>query len=283
MTPETPVSADRGDAERPDGPYALVAGLYVAVLLAPALVLALSRFVDGAAGLYVGFLVAVTGVTVVAGWGVARTPGLAVRLGGHPAVWLLAVLPFGWLGAAFAAHTLELDPPTLGVVLSFFGSVAGAFLGLILVGMSHSRHADAALADVDELAVWEARWPQRWRRVGGGVAVAAFAVSTVGLLAALAFESRWGRRLYYLLFVGVVGMNVWNSRTFRATDAGLVVERPLQRRLRPWADYAGYELTDDAILIRPTDWWRPTLRCDRADVDDVDAVVSALEATLARR
>jgi len=68
-----------------------------------------------------------------------------------------------------------------------------------------------------------------------------------------------------------------NSRTFRVTDAGLVVERPLQRRFRPWAAISGYTLTDDALVVQQSAWWRLSHRCDRADIDDVDAVVTALD------
>jgi hypothetical protein len=71
------------------------------------------------------------------------------------------------------------------------------------------------------------------RRIAGGVSVMAFTVSILGILAAFVFDSEWGWRLYYLLFVGVVLMNVLNPRTFRVTDTGLVVENPLQRQFRP--------------------------------------------------
>lgn len=74
-----------------------------------------------------------------------------------------------------------------------------------------------------------------------------------------------------------------NPQTFRVTDAGLVVERPLQRRLRPWSAFAGYTLTDDALVVHLTAWWRPDHRCDRADIEDVDAVVTALDDAVGAR
>lgn len=268
------------DAERPDGQYAFVAGIYVAVLLAPALVLAQSAIVDGAAALYVGFLVAVTIVTGVAGWIVARTPGLAVSLGRRDAVWLLVAVPFAWIGGAFGAVTVGLDPPGLAVVLGMVGTAGGALLGVLLVSMSRTRHANAALANAVERATWDARWPRRWRRIGGGVSVAAFALSTVGILSAYVFDVEWGWNLYHLVFVGAVLMNVVNPRTFRATDAGLVVERPLQRQFRPWSAYERFEFTDDALVVYPAAWWRPAHRCDLADVEDVDAARAALAEQL---
>lgn len=266
-------------AERPDGEYAFVAGLYVAALTAPALVLAVSRVVADAAILYISLLVAVTGVTAIAGWIVSRTPGLAVILGRHDAVWLLVVLPFGWFAGVFGGAALGVEPPDITAPLAVLGTAGGMLLGIILVAMSRTRHANAALEDAIELVEWEARWPRRWRRIAGGVSIMAFTASTLGILAAFVFDSEWGWRLYYLLFVGVVLMNVLNPRTFRVTDTGLVVEHPLQRQFRPWSAYTSYELSDGALVIRSAVWWRPSHRCDRDDISDVDAVQSALNET----
>ena len=68
MATHTEAALRQPKAERPNLEYAFVAGLYVACLVVPALVIALSRVFADAAILYVGFLVAVTGVTAVAGW-----------------------------------------------------------------------------------------------------------------------------------------------------------------------------------------------------------------------
>lgn len=74
-------------------------------------------------------------------------------------------------------------------------------------------------------------------------------------------------------------MNVLNPRTFRVTDAGLVVEYPLQRQSRPWSVYMSYELSDRALVIRSAAWWRSSHRCDRDDIADVEAVRFALNET----
>lgn len=72
-----------------------------------------------------------------------------------------------------------------------------------------------------------------------------------------------------------------NPRTFRVTDAGLVVERPLQRRFRPWAAISGYTLTDDVLVVQQSAWWRLSYRCGQANIYDVDAVVAALDDAIA--
>jgi MFS family permease len=283
MTTHTGVTSGRAAVGRPDGEYAFVAGLYAAALLAPALVLLLASVRSDAATLYVGFLLAVTGLTAIAGWVVSRIPGFASRLGRRDAVWLLVVLPFGWFAGAFGADAVHVDLPGVAVPLAVVCTAGGMLLGLMLVAMSRTRHADSVLERTTESAAWEARWPRRWRRVAAGVSVGAFAASAVGFVAAFGFGIEWGWRLYYLLFVGAVLMNVLNPRTFRVTDAGLVVENPLQRHFRPWSAFAGYELTDDALVIRSAARWRPDHRSDRADVEDVDAVVTALDEHLPRR
>ena len=165
------------NAERPDAQYALIAGLYVATLVVPAFVIALSRVVADAALLYIGFLVAVTGVTAVAGWATSLAPGFAVRLGQHDIVWLLVALPFGWFGGGFGADALHIDLPAVAIPLAVFATASGMLPGLILVAMSRTRYADAPIKGAIEFAEWEARLPRRWRNVAAGVMIGAFTAS----------------------------------------------------------------------------------------------------------
>lgn len=86
MAGQTKAVLNRTPAKRPDTQYALVAGLYAGPLLGPALVLAVSGVVSDAAILYITLLVAVAGITAVAGWLVSRTAGFAVVLGIYYAI-----------------------------------------------------------------------------------------------------------------------------------------------------------------------------------------------------
>jgi len=172
MATHTRAALRQANAERPDAEYALVAGLYVAALFTPVVMLGLARALADAAILYIGFLGAVTGITIVAGWAVSRTAGLAVSLGRRDATWLLVVVPFAWFVGVFgAAAVVGAEPPGIAVLLAMIATGGGLFLGLILTTMSRTRHAAAALEGSDDLAQWEARWPPRWRRVSVGVAV----------------------------------------------------------------------------------------------------------------
>ena len=65
----------------PDSSYAVAAGLYVAVVVAPVVVLGLSSVTSSAAVLYLSLLGAVAGVAAIAGWGVSQSRGLAVTIG----------------------------------------------------------------------------------------------------------------------------------------------------------------------------------------------------------
>lgn len=278
MATHSTAQPDRRDAERPDAAYALVAGLYVAALLAPAVVAALSAITSNAAALYVGLLGAATGVAVAAGWLVSRIPGLAVDLGRRGASRLLVVVPFVWTAVAFVAlAAVGVDIPAAVSLLGIVSAVGGAFLGTTLLAMSRTRHAAVELAAAAELVRWEARWPPRWRRASVGAAVVGVVGGVAGVIARLALGWEWAGSLYYLLFLWTPFAGLATPRTFRATETGLVVERPLQRRFRPWSAFENYELAEGALLVRPAARWRPTHRCDRADVAELDAVLAALE------
>lgn len=261
----------------PDVSYALVAGLYVGLLLTPGVVAGLARVTDDAGVLYVGFLVSVAVLAGVAGWAVRRVPGLAVGLGRTDAVWGLTALPVVWSVGVFGTLSLATGLPTATVPAVLVGVAGGTLLGLVLVVMSRNRHASVALEGTTDLVTWEARWPERWRRFATVVLVVTFGLAAAGFLASFVFGREWGWSLYNAMFLGVPFMNLLNTRTFRATDAGLLVGYPGARRFRPWSEYDGVEGSRRSLVVRSAAPWRPAHRCDTADIDDVGAVVTALE------
>jgi len=215
MATRTGTAVDLPTAEPPDAPYAIVAGLYVAALLAPAVVLALSAFVTDAGLLYISVLATGTVLTVLAGWGVSRTAGIAVSLGRHTATRLLAVLPFAWGGGIVALTAIWGNPPGIAVLLATLGAIGGMFLGLILTGMSRNRYAAAVLTDAEEIAQWEARWPRRWRRVAVGGAVVTSIASLAGLVAQFAFDVDWAGSFYAIWVVWAPAAGAANSHVPR--------------------------------------------------------------------
>jgi hypothetical protein len=283
MATQAQPTGGRTSVDRPDISYSIVAGLYGGVLLVPLVALVLARVVTEAAVLYVCSLVVVACLIVSVGWAVSRIRGLAVELGRRDAAWLLGVLPFGWAGGLFGATSLGLSLPAIAVPLAILGTGGGALFGIMLVSMSRTRHADAALERATRSAEWEARYPKRWRHVALVVALGLVALGVVQFVARslLGLDTGWG--FYYLFYFWVPLVVPANPRTFRVTTAGLVVERPLQRGFQPWSGFTGYELTDDALVIRSAAWWRPAARCDTADIEDIDSVVAALDECLPRR
>ncbi|MCO8244791.1 MULTISPECIES: hypothetical protein [unclassified Haladaptatus] len=284
MATRTESRIDRPNGERPDTLYAFVAGLYVAILLTPIPVLGVSTVTADGGILYVSYLCSITVFAAIAGWLISHTDGLAVRLGRHDMIWLLGTVPFlPFLGVFAVAAGIGATPPGIAVVLAIVTMAGGIFTGLPLVTMSRNRYSTAALADSTEIIEWEARWPKRWRWFSVGAMGIAIIGGTAGIIAQVVFGVDWGGDLYLLLAVWAPLAGMTNPRTFRITDVGLAVERPLQHRVRPWTAYASYTITDEALVIHPTTWWRSKLRCDRSDIDDINGAIAALDAVLADR
>ncbi|MDQ2049960.1 hypothetical protein RBH26_05635 [Natronolimnohabitans sp. A-GB9] len=72
-----------------------------------------------------------------------------------------------------------------------------------------------------------------------------------------------------------------NPPTFRAHQAGLVFERPYERRLLPWAAIEDVRLTADELVLE-RDGLRFDIRCDRSAIDDPEAVLETIERTRKR-
>lgn len=285
MATQTGAALGQPTADYPDPSYAIAAGFYAAALLTPAVVLILSSALSGAAVLYLSFLGVVASIAIIAGWSVSRIRGLAVSLGGSTAVRLLAVLPAVWLIGVFGSSAVGWEVPDIAVPLAMVGTAGGCFLGLVLIALSRSRYATAVLADSEEFAQWEARWPRRWRYLSVAGMVVAMVVGGVGIIIQFVFGVDWAGSLYYLLFIWTPLAGATNPRMFRVTAAGLAVERSPLRRLRPWSAFKDYTLTTDALIIRTNAWWRPAYRSDREDIDEdeLDTVVVSLDELLTSR
>ncbi|WP_266083330.1 hypothetical protein [Haladaptatus caseinilyticus] len=281
MATRTESRGDLSNGERPDTLYAFVAGLYVAILLTPIAILGISTVSADGATLYVSFLVSVTLLGIIAGWLISHTPGLAVRLGRHNMIWLLVAVPFIPFVGVFAAAGIGISPPSIAVVLAMVTMIGGMFTGLPLVTMSRNRYTTAALAGTTEITAWEGRWPQRWRWIAIGTMIIAIIGGSAGIIAQVVFGVEWAGDLYLLMVLWAPLAGAANPRTFRVTDAGLVVDRPMLHRFRPWTGLTGYSLSDEALVIHRKGWWRQNLRCDRDDIEDVDAVTAALDTVIA--
>lgn len=283
MATGSAAESDPSSVSSVDPEYAFVGGLYLAALLTPVTTLLVSTVVSSAALLYIGFLAIWVASTIVGGWTIAQVDDLALRIGEKDRYWLLAVIPFIAFVGTFVSLALGDWLPRAAVPLAMITMITGVLFGFPFVLMSQNRHATAVLGDATEYVQWEARWPSRWRRFSTGALILSMVSVTVAVVAQFAFDADWGTYFYLFAFLWTPLASTSNPRTFRVTDAGLVVERPLHRRLLPRDALGGYSLTDDALVLIPTAWWRPKMRSDPDDVEDLDAVVSALEEAFSRR
>jgi hypothetical protein len=282
--------------EQLDGRFGLVAGLYVAALLSPALLLIVVPWLGLASWpVALGLLGAVGAVlTATVAWIVSRQSELVAWF---DSAWIavlvpaVGVLPMGlylfhfFLFVAFAVTDLQADTAAnLVGFIGFFLGIVATSLGEYLVLMGRTQLANATVDDTDVAVEWTAGWPRRARLwfMAGTLAV-------IGLLAGLAFWRLGWRAVTTVLPFGtvlvIVLRSMFSERTYRATSVGLEQRREgrwfVSRRLIPWSRFDGFSVIDDAIVLHRA-LPHIDVRCRRYLIDD-EAVVAALEDHLDRR
>lgn len=279
MSPSTLQAADLTPARRSDPVFGVAAGVYLALLLSPAVLIAVSvaGWSDPAL-LYGTFLATGVGALALAGLVFSRRPGLVPRLGSSRLAWLPAVL--GVVVAAGALVTFEYGGgiSVIGVFFGLFATLCGCLLG----ALARSRYASAVLAGAAEQLSFDAGWPAGPRNRLYAVAGVVAGLSAIGWLAGVVAGFDWFVTLCQMGFsLGLVTSVVGRSRTYRVTSAGLAVDEPLRTRLVPWAAFEGWVRTDDAIEVRRP--WRVDVRLAVDDLEDPDAVADVLARHLPSR
>ena len=282
--------------EQLDGRFGLVAGLYVAALLSPALLLIVIPWLGLSSWpIALGSLGVVGAVlTATVAWIVSQQSELVAWF---DSAWIavlvpaVGVLPMGlylfhfFLFVAFAVTDLQADTAAnLVGFIGFFLGIVATSLGEYLVLMARTQLANATVDDTDVAVEWTAGWPRRarlWLMVG--------ILTVIGLLVGLAFWRLGWRAVTTVLPLGTVLVVVLRSmvseRTYRATSVGLEQRREgrwfVSRRLIPWSRFDGFSVTDDAIVLHRA-LPHTDVRCRSYLIDD-EAVVAALEDHLDRR
>jgi hypothetical protein len=281
--------SDGSDANRrTDGVFGFVAGLSAAALVAPAIAIWVALRVSAdPAVLYFVLLGTVVAVTTSVGL-VARREWLAVRLGASKWGWSAMVVPFVYYAGLFVAGLVRGDAPPGPVAgIAVVGAVAGLLVGAGLVAASHNRHAEAALADADELAHFTAPAPERDRRVATRAMVGLVAAGVLGIVGSVALDYppfRWLFQWVVPVAAGLYGST--SPREVGVSDAGLVVGNPVYRRFRPWSAYESYAVSEEAIVVRRAGWsprGLRDLRRDATEVKDSGEVAAALGEFLPQR
>ncbi len=281
--------------EQLDGRFGLVAGLYVAALVSPALLLIGVQQLDVASwpvalGLLgaVGAVLTVAVARIVCQYGELVAWSDSVWVGALiPAVGFLPLVVYSFdslLFVAFAVTDLQADNAAnlIGFIGFLLGLVA-AWLGSFLVLMARTRLANATVNDATITVEWRAGWPHRAR-----LTLMAGALAVIGLPAGLVAWQIGLMAGITTLQGGLIFMFVLRSmtteRTYRATSAGLEQRREgrwfVPRRLIPWSRFDGFSVTTDALVLHRA-FPSVTVRCRRYLIDD--EVVTALEEHLDRR
>lgn len=279
----TPVSDQYSDPPRfedgPDDVFALVAGLYAAIVLVPLALVAVWGVLSSVGTRYVVFLAGVVFVVTTVALSIRRVTGLDRRLGTTRLRWTLLVVP-----PALAAVGAVVSDSPVALVFGFVAALGGLALGAVLAMMATTRYAKAMEQRAEQLAEWRASWSEGRRtttKALGALAViagiGAFAVQLVGDFAAV---RPFGNILISLgVVVFVFGQQ---SRTFRASMAGLTRQMPANRALYGWDRFEGYVVAEDAVVVHFRAPWRLPLIFDRTELDDEAAVLDALDDHLPR-
>jgi hypothetical protein len=269
--------------ERPDDFFAVVTGLYVALLVAPLVTAGVTRAVGDPAILSLVFLGAIALTTTVAAIAVRRIRGLPVRLGSTRKRWLPAVVAPGVVAVAGAlligTGQYSSADGLLGTIAAVGGFAAGGILGI----MARSRYTRAVTELAESHVIWRAAWSDRRRRPMQLLGV----LGVVGGIVAFAVQVVWHHPFLQplanvLVPMGAVVFTFGQARTYHATSAGLEQQLPVARMLYNWDHFEGYTVAKDAIVLHRRAPWRFPLICDRDDLDDEQAVVAALDRQLPR-
>ncbi|RXK51627.1 hypothetical protein [Halorientalis pallida] len=271
--------------DRPDTVFALVAGLYVALLVSPAVVFTATVAIPlGAGGLYIGLLATVTALTAAVTVAVGRMPGIAERLGASRFVRGLGVVAgLCTIGYGVAAAGVDASG-TDGALIAGIGlSVVGIVTGLALVAMSRTRYATAVVDGDAVRATWKAGWPQPLRtrvQVGGLICyVGGMALLWGGEFVGLGRLSWLGGPAFV---VGGAFLGLGQPRSYRLDPVGVERSNYIHRRLYEWDAFESFSVTEDAIVLRRAGWWQPDFRCWRDEIDDEDELLDALAESLPR-
>ena len=258
----------------PHGTFSLVAGLYVAAVLAPA---ATAVLVGGGPiwRTYATLLGTAAATAVVAGLAVSRAETrVAVGLGRTS---LVRVLPLA--GFAYAGWVVVGADDSIG--LAMLGLLGGLFAGLIVVPMARNRAIRDRIAGVPVRARWSAQAGPRRRRLAKVLAVVLVGGGLLAFVTGIVVDVRpvlWAGQLAIPVGAGVLGTTA--EREYAVIDEGLVVRAPATLRLVPWDRFESVTVTDEAVSIRRSAPWRLAVSCDREAIDDVPAVRGALSRYL---
>lgn len=267
----------------PDTLFALVAGVYVAAMLSPAVVLALELWVTRRSSvLYLATVVAGTGILGVTAWGVTRWRGLPERLGPNPYKWGLALVPGVVAAGYLAVPAVAGDAGKASAIVAMPLAAVGVLAGTGLAPMARNRYTRALVDDGMVSCEWEAIWPKSLRRRFTSLFAGSVCLLVVSVAVDVRFGVTWPSIVALVLLVPTGTLfrasveSGGYSRPYRASPVGLERRYAMSRFVYDWNRFESYSVTDEAIVVRWQSWWRPALQWSREYMDDPEAVERAL-------
>ncbi|OAQ51228.1 hypothetical protein HTG_17960 [Natrinema mahii] len=237
----------------------------------------------------------VTAVAIVGHLYARRARGLPERIGRSRWRRLACYAP----AAAFTAVLLTagftpIDATGRFVVLTVAAIVLAGVSGFGLERMAKNRYVDALTAD-EPAATWT------WQRSGGWSGEPIYTVIMAFMIVAglvSMWQGEWYLGPFWVVYGAVMILSRhydwydleenprWNPPEIRVHEAGLVVDRSFWTEFVPWETVDGVRLTDDELVVERRRFGLESgvfdLRCDRAVIEDADAVVEALERAARR-
>jgi hypothetical protein len=224
----------------------------------------------------VGFVFAVACVGLVAGGLVGGQLTATLRRMGRSRLRYCLVLPglclvgAGVMGSVAGFGAVSLLPVLAGLVAFVLGGVVGM--------MVRTRYVRAVCSASAPTVSWAAETSNAAKRRRYGIAIGLAVIAVAGIAIDLIGQYESGISTYVPLFGGIVGGLLGGgirSETLHAHEPGIEVERPVNRGFIPWDRVSGYKLSETELRIELS--YRTDYRCDRAQIDDVDAVVETLD------
>jgi hypothetical protein len=238
--------------------------VYAALVLGPLPVLApVSPWPSLALGVVLGGGIGAIAVRRI------ELPGAVLTL---PGILAGFVLPLVWLiPLASRAETL------LDFFFSpFFVGASAALVWLLTVIIASERRKRARLDTMSTTMTFEARPPPAQRRqqrlaVGTLAVLVGVAIVTVVVIDS---DAQLSAFVWLPAMIPVWLQLIQGETTHSVTvaDIGLGIEKSIHE----WETIKGVDVTDEALVVRRTDWYRTSLQFDREDIENSDAVVRAI-------
>lgn len=202
------------------------------------------------------------------------------RLHGRVGVVLFVGVPVVLLVGVLAS-LVTASTPDDGVVSTLLaGAIAATVGGVVVLAANLPLWKAGVRSSTTVYASWSARRPptqrRRTKRAAGALAVVVLAASVGAFFLGVALDLTW-----WTVFAPLTAVfaSVENERTVEVGDAGVLVDSTLVA----WDDYESFAVTDDALVLhRASRYVDRADRFDRADVEDFEAAVAALDRFLER-